>query len=199
MAERTRRAGADPDNWFEPPEEPGPERRDGGARTAVAEPTEPLAEDWLSEPAEEVDDPLHRIGALARRPLVAVGALLVVALFVGLAIAGVFGGSNPGTSTTPTTTKSSASTRPTTTAPSSPAAPRVTAPATTLTPGDTGPQVKALQRALTSLGYPVGGIDGVYGKVTADALSRFQAKAGLKPDGVLGPLTLQALQNALAP
>jgi len=66
-------------------------------------------------------------------------------------------------------------------------------PTTTLKPGDSGPQVKALQRELASLGYPVGAIDGYYGKGAANAVTAFQRAHRLTPDGIVGPATLLAL------
>jgi peptidoglycan hydrolase-like protein with peptidoglycan-binding domain len=88
-------------------------------------------------------------------------------------------------------------TTPTTTA----AAPAVAAalPTTTLKPGDTGAQVRALQRALKSLGYPVGKIDGQYGPATKTAVAAFQHAAGLTEDGVVGPKTLNALIHRAGP
>ncbi|MGB2876009.1 MAG: peptidoglycan-binding domain-containing protein [Gaiellaceae bacterium] len=71
------------------------------------------------------------------------------------------------------------------------------APTTTLKGGDHGPQVRALQRALASLGYPLGHIDGQYGPATQRALAHFQQTQKLAADGVLGPATLAALTQAL--
>lgn len=54
--------------------------------------------------------------------------------------------------------------------------------------------VKAVQRALNALG---GGekllVDGVLGKNTRDAISRFQVKCGLQPNGWPGTRTMMAL------
>jgi hypothetical protein len=66
-------------------------------------------------------------------------------------------------------------------------------PTTTLKPGDSGPQVKALQRELASLGYSVGAIDGYYGKAAGNAVSAFQHAHHLTADGIVGPATLLAL------
>jgi hypothetical protein len=195
MAERTRRAGADPDNWFDP-QELSSDARAAGARSAVSDAPGPMEEDWLADGHEDEPDPWRKIGALVRQPQVAAGVALVVALVVGLALLGVFDGGKPKAAPTstlpPVTTPAAAS-------PTKTTARRVNGPTVALAPGATGTQVQALQRALSSLGYPAGTADGVYGKSTTDALSAFQAKAGLTPDGVLGPLTLQALTNALAP
>ena len=66
-------------------------------------------------------------------------------------------------------------------------------PTTTLKPGDSGPQVKALQQELASLGYSVGAIDGYYGKAAARAVTAFQHAHRLTTDGIVGPATLLAL------
>ena len=51
-------------------------------------------------------------------------------------------------------------------------------------------QVRSLQRRLTHLGFAPGPIDGRYGPLTATAVRRLQAAAGLAADGVAGPRTL---------
>jgi len=71
--------------------------------------------------------------------------------------------------------------------------PTVSPPTTTLKPGDTGAQVKALQRELNALGYTVGKVDGSYGSQTSKAVTAFQRARHLTADGIVGPLTLQAL------
>jgi uncharacterized protein (TIGR02594 family) len=55
----------------------------------------------------------------------------------------------------------------------------------------------ALQRALAALGFKPGPIDGKFGALTRKALVGFQAQAGIKPDGIAGPVTLAALRAAL--
>ena len=67
-------------------------------------------------------------------------------------------------------------------------APTVTANAdatkyTALATGSTGSQVRALQEALTELGYYTGTVDSKYGKGTATAVTAFQKKNGLTQDG----------------
>ena len=52
-----------------------------------------------------------------------------------------------------------------------------------------------LQRLLTSLGFPMSQIDGIHGQQTADALVDFQLNAGLVPDGVCGPITVDFLHR----
>ena len=64
-------------------------------------------------------------------------------------------------------------------------------------PGDQGSQVRLLQRALASLGYAPGPVDGRYGPSTQQALTRLQRASGLTADGILGPKTLAALTQAL--
>jgi len=53
--------------------------------------------------------------------------------------------------------------------------------------------IAALQVALHARGFYPGTIDGVKGPATAAALIRFQLRAGLPPDGVLGAATRRAL------
>jgi peptidoglycan hydrolase-like protein with peptidoglycan-binding domain/muramidase (phage lysozyme) len=54
-----------------------------------------------------------------------------------------------------------------------------------LKPGDRGPDVKALQEALSARNYQVGKIDGVYGTLTTGAVAAFQADYKV-PAAVLG-------------
>ena len=55
-----------------------------------------------------------------------------------------------------------------------------------------------LQQALNDLGAdPVLDVDGRYGPGTARAVRGFQAAAGLKADGVAGPITLAAIETRL--
>ncbi|MBW4518790.1 MAG: peptidoglycan-binding protein [Scytolyngbya sp. HA4215-MV1] len=66
-----------------------------------------------------------------------------------------------------------------------------------LKPGSQGNSVSELQAALKLLGYHVGSVDGVYGSETANAVSRFQAAAGLETDGIVGPATWDRLFPAV--
>jgi peptidoglycan hydrolase-like protein with peptidoglycan-binding domain len=125
-----------------------------------------------------------------------VAASLLALFFAILAAAGVFSSGKAAAPpvTTPTVPP------PATTSTSTPTVttPTVQAPQQTLSPGDTGSQVKDLQRALASLGYPVGKPDGDYGPATQIAVEKFQVAKGLAEDGVVGQQTLAALQQALS-
>lgn len=76
-------------------------------------------------------------------------------------------------------------------------------PATTLLrEGNQGNAVQTLQSQLNQLGFTDGrgralATDGKFGNNTEQALEAFQKANGLKADGVVGPLTRQALENAL--
>jgi peptidoglycan hydrolase-like protein with peptidoglycan-binding domain len=61
--------------------------------------------------------------------------------------------------------------------------------------GSRGLSVRSLQGRLKALGYPLK-VDGIFGRQTHDAVARFQRSQGLRPDGVCGPKTLQALDAA---
>ncbi len=58
--------------------------------------------------------------------------------------------------------------------------------------------VRRLQAALARLGYFHHVVTGYYGPVTTAAVRRFQRSAGLKPDGIWGPLSRAALKRRLA-
>ncbi|MGZ4273109.1 MAG: peptidoglycan-binding protein [Solirubrobacteraceae bacterium] len=55
--------------------------------------------------------------------------------------------------------------------------------------------VRRLQRRLMRLGYSPGRIDGRYGPLTEQAVSRFQTTYGMQVDGIAGPLTRAALAS----
>jgi peptidoglycan hydrolase-like protein with peptidoglycan-binding domain len=75
--------------------------------------------------------------------------------------------------------------------------------ATTTTSTTIGPAegatalVSAIQQQLQALGYFEEPIDGIYGPMTAEVLSEFQADAGITVDGEYGPETYDALANAV--
>jgi N-acetylmuramoyl-L-alanine amidase len=56
-----------------------------------------------------------------------------------------------------------------------------------------GDDVATLQRRLGSLGFNAGRVDGMFGPLTAAALTDFQHNAGLTVDGICGPATLDAV------
>jgi peptidoglycan hydrolase-like protein with peptidoglycan-binding domain len=64
-----------------------------------------------------------------------------------------------------------------------------------LRPGLVGWDVAALQFNLEMHGFPLGTVDGGFGPRTSAAVVRFQARAGLAPDGVAGPATFAALRR----
>ena len=66
-------------------------------------------------------------------------------------------------------------------------------------PGASGPDILALQRRLTDLGYWLGTPDGRFGSSTAHALTALQKATGIGRDGVLGPQTRRALDHATRP
>ncbi|HEY0016788.1 MAG TPA: peptidoglycan-binding domain-containing protein [Longimicrobium sp.] len=61
------------------------------------------------------------------------------------------------------------------------------------TPLMRGPTVRAIQMALLRRGINPGDTDGLFGVLTAAAVSSFQAAAGLVQDGEVGPETARAL------
>jgi peptidoglycan hydrolase-like protein with peptidoglycan-binding domain len=68
-----------------------------------------------------------------------------------------------------------------------------------LRPGDKGAEVRALQERLRHLGYWLGTPDGTYGGLTVQAVMAFQKVEGLERDGIVGPGTAAALQQAGRP
>jgi peptidoglycan hydrolase-like protein with peptidoglycan-binding domain len=62
--------------------------------------------------------------------------------------------------------------------------------------GSVGPEVRALQENLTSLGYTVD-VDGIYGPTTEQVRS-FQDAYGLDADGKAGPNTLDKIDELVA-
>ena len=59
-------------------------------------------------------------------------------------------------------------------------------------------RVKALQRQLSRLGFQAGPVDGRYGPLTTDAVTRFQQAHGLRVDGLVGRVTAEALAQSAA-
>ncbi|MBD5456221.1 MAG: hypothetical protein HDR23_07080 [Lachnospiraceae bacterium] len=55
--------------------------------------------------------------------------------------------------------------------------------------GSRGSDVTYLQQCLTTKGYGVGAIDGIFGIRTREAVKAFQAEHNLTVDGIVGPKT----------
>ena len=70
----------------------------------------------------------------------------------------------------------------------------------TIRRGNKGADVIECQTMLTRLGYDIGscGIDGDFGRATEKAVSEFQSDHNLIVDGVVGPMTWDALDKAIA-
>ncbi len=67
-------------------------------------------------------------------------------------------------------------------------------PTVNIRKGSSGEDVKWLQWELCQRGYTLA-VDGVFGAKTLEAVRAFQADNGLKVDGVVGPVTRQALKE----
>ena len=65
----------------------------------------------------------------------------------------------------------------------------------TLRQGTRNNDVKLLQLWLLSLGYIPGPIDGIFGRMTKEAVIHFQKDNNLTLDGAVGPITWQVLQR----
>jgi hypothetical protein len=186
------------DDWFDEPEPPT-ETNTGVSRGVYEDADEvwvlPEDEEPSRRPRGSTD--IHIAGrTLTRTQLAIIAASLLALFFAILAAAGVFSGSKA--TIPPVTTQTlPVKTQPTTTQATT-TTPSVEAPAQTLTPGDTGAQVKVLQNALIHLGYLTGSADGVYGVDTKVAVEKYQQAKGLPEDGVVGPQTLNSLQQTLA-
>jgi hypothetical protein len=168
-------SGPENDDWFGDSPESGPAGSDDPSSESAWQP-----DDWLNES----DSPRARTTSWARgidRRVVVVALSLVVLLIAGLAAGGVFSGSSSPSAVTQTT--STQATNPATTATTAPASQGPPAPTSTLKPGDTGDQVSALQRALASLGFSPGKVDGVYGPGTKSAVEQFQRSVKSPPTG----------------
>jgi hypothetical protein len=174
-----RQTPRDPDEWFDEPE-PMPPRRPSRASAQVdpdaqtREQTATPVDDWLApEPPARKRRSARAAPIANRRVLIALGIALAL-LLVGLALGGVFSGGGNKKANTPPTRQ----TAPTTTQSSTPT---LVLPAATVKLGDQGNAVRELQRALRSLGFTVGTIDGVFGASTERALIAFQTAHHLQP------------------
>jgi N-acetylmuramoyl-L-alanine amidase len=58
-----------------------------------------------------------------------------------------------------------------------------------------GDDVATLQREMGALGFDAGRVDGIFGPLTAAALTSFQRNAGLTTDGICGPDTVNELRR----
>ena len=67
----------------------------------------------------------------------------------------------------------------------------------TIRRGDRGEYVTLAQIKLKEAGYDIGksGADGIFGAATQTAVKNFQRDHGLGVDGVVGPMTWDALDN----
>ena len=63
--------------------------------------------------------------------------------------------------------------------------------------GSISTYVLIAQDDLNTLGYSTGGLDGIFGAQTQDAVRRYQQRAGLTSDGIVGCNTWRALQEAV--
>lgn len=63
---------------------------------------------------------------------------------------------------------------------------------TTIRNGSQGSDVTLAQRILSWLGYSIS-VDGRFGPSTEKTVKDYQTKRGLKPDGIVGPATWEAL------
>jgi len=76
-------------------------------------------------------------------------------------------------------------------------APQLTVYTSMIRYGDRGDDVRAVQEALTFLGYSPGPIDGIFGPQTYEAVRRFQNDQRIAVDGIVGPETMGALNAEL--
>ncbi|MDA8344675.1 MAG: L,D-transpeptidase family protein [Thermaerobacter sp.] len=68
-----------------------------------------------------------------------------------------------------------------------------TPPRRTVYEGDRGSEVTDVQITLESLGYYEGPVSGIFTPQLAEAVALFQAKHGIRPDGIIGRSTYEAL------
>ena len=76
-----------------------------------------------------------------------------------------------------------------------PACAKTTAGYPTVRRGSRSTYVLVLQDGLNYLGYYTGGVDGVFGEQTENAVRRFQQNTGLSPDAVAGRRTWARLTD----
>jgi len=185
------------DDWFDEPQ-PLTETQSGAKRGVYDDDVEEV---WVLPDEEGTFRRGRREIVIGGRTLTTAQAAIIAAsvlalFFAILAAAGVFNGKKA--ALPPVTTPAPARTVTVTTPTSTPTLPATEAPSQTLSPGATGAPAKVLQRGLTTLGFSPGKADGDYGPSTQTAVEKFQAAHNLGTDGVLGPQTLAALQQALS-
>ena len=61
--------------------------------------------------------------------------------------------------------------------------------------GSRGAYVMIAQDDLNTLGYDTGGLDGIFGIKTQNAVKNYQTKEGLAVDGIIGCNTWRSLQE----
>ncbi len=199
MAGRDEPRGRDLDDWFDEPASPSAPRAQANHPRDQGDATPPAnGDDWLGDDAQPAGSPRFSPLRGLSEPRLAVATLvaLLVLLGLGLALSGAFSSATPRRTATTTVATNATTTTATSTA-TQPQSSATAAPSRPLKPGDQGSEVTVLQRALASLGYSPGAVDGNYGSSTQRALARFQSSSTLTPDGILGPLTLVALRNTL--
>lgn len=65
--------------------------------------------------------------------------------------------------------------------------------------GSRGDDVRTLQTFLNNAGYDTGGVDGIFGNKTANAVRQYQQSQGLKSDGIVGNQTWGAINKVSSP
>jgi len=63
--------------------------------------------------------------------------------------------------------------------------------------GSVGPEVRELQELLSQIDYYGGPLNGIFEEPTRRAVAAFQVDSGSAPDGIVGPITLVALREAV--
>jgi hypothetical protein len=171
---------------------------------------EPYVDDWFEE---EDDHTQVRQQPLRRRPslpppgdrripgiaLIGGAALLLLVVILVVAFTGDEEPETDAGQPIPTITNDTETDEPAGTEPPPAGEPPQPLPTESIIrPGEEGEQVAALQQALITLGYEPGEPDGNYGPATVEAVQSFQTAAGLPADGIAGPTTLNAVNEALA-
>src|SRR5580765_3134683 len=184
------------DDWFDE-SEPSTLESGRGSRQSYDAPSEAEEDVWTVPEDESRRSRRHQRGGgvvVGGHSLTTtqIAIIAIAGLAVVIALIAAFGGFSSSSAptvqsnTTPTTLPTTTSITTTVT---------VKVPTTPLQLNDTGPQVKLLQAALKQLNFYTGAVDGSFGPATQSAVQQFQSANGLSPDGVVGPQTLQKLQQ----